>query len=237
MSTRYWALLDVLPGLPTGYVTDCSVADAVSASNAKLCFAVMKCKAYFAHVLLCQLRPRMCFSAQLASLAYLVLHVIGIRSNKQVLGPTASGIIAMVADLHTFWNQTVSQLIGITMRQDNLLHFWRNRYSQLPVSLYVTKSGPVPTFAALVNACPKTFIERLVTIVAMNVAGKFSMNTMHTNGLSTAAGTRGGFCGRMLMHSEPHFRCVWPWAVLAVPGLCFAFDYSTNARLSQLRRT
>lgn len=162
--------LHMAPRFTQQHVKDGRVADPVALSQLLRRDSGGMCRADFSDGGGRQFRHRVCFAAlhalrvfprpmtypaNVSPLTNGVLHVVGVGSEKQVIGPDICSIVTPMADEQSFWNWSVCQLKRHAMRRASVV------FANLKeaVTVVAIGAGPAPAVIGLGDFTPEPFNE------------------------------------------------------------------------------
>lgn len=203
-------LLDVLPGLAQRDSADCLFGDAEALAKHGRAGASRVLLTNHEHVVSRQFGRQMGFSFELpraleprapipsalvdgldmASLVPHVLHVVGQRAEKQMVGVAAGRVVAAMKDAHIARNRSVCQFPSDAMGK---MHTTIDAKFSVPEAIAVAEKWTAMTFEDGGHFCPKPRCKARV------VAEIVKDGTLRTHRLTSQSVSRGG----MLKHRRP----------------------------------
>lgn len=114
----------------------------------------------FFNLLSVHFRHAVRFTLGVAALGDHVIVIIGIGSEKQMIGSYARRIITAMENMLIVWNRAIMDFPRRSMSTDAAI-LWI--FPDLPVAILIGSSGPRPTLIGDYDACPKPFQKRRLT--------------------------------------------------------------------------
>jgi len=163
----------------------------------------------------------------LAPLIHHILHIVGMRSEKQVVWTNATWIIAMVTDAHAFWNRPVRTLPCSAMRE-----IWAaldTIHCCFPVSMPVFESCPKPALSRLIGMPFQTLLHRHPPIISAEDAASMSCDEAFLGSSQCSASTFARLTRRLpCANCGKHLR---PPIPVSFPRLADILCPSTNPKM------
>lgn len=152
---------------------------------------------------ICQMSFITLFTAWMASLCNLIVHVVLMFSQEQVIGIDTRRIIARMTNDQSFWNRPVMLFPGKTMS----IHHGSTVNSYLTVPVFHTVSMPKPAGISLLNVRPEALYQHARTMSMIAVLTTKNATLIVGKEVLMAILAYGEQCVTMVLHAKLILSC------------------------------